>query len=301
MSIINFEGKVAIVTGAGGGLGRSHALALAERGARVVVNDFGGAVNGAGGSISAAESVAAEIRGLGGEAIADCASVTDTEGVQAMVDTTMAAFGRIDILIANAGILRDKSFGKMTLEDFEAVLAVHVLGTVKPIKSVWPIMQAQKSGRILVTTSSSGLFGNFGQVNYATAKLGLVGMMNALCIEGAKSDIRINALAPAATTRMTAGLLPEAAHEMLKPELVTPGVLYLVSEDAPNGVILGAGAGSFATTRLVETAGTHLGSNVTPEMVRDHWAQISDPSAAEPVANAGEQTGKFIMLALNAD
>jgi len=191
---IRFDGKVAIVTGAGGGLGRSHALDLARRGAKVVVNDLGGSVDGTGGSSDAAQKVVAEITSAGGTAIANGASVTDDAGVAHLVKQTMDAFGRIDILIANAGILRDKSFAKMELKDFEAVMDVHVMGTVKPAKALWQIMRDQQYGRIVVTTSSTGLYGNFGQTNYGCAKLGLVGFMNTLKLEGAKDNIRVNAI-----------------------------------------------------------------------------------------------------------
>ena len=244
---IRFDGKVAIVTGAGGGLGRQHALELARRGAKVVINDLGGSVDGSGGSSAAADKVVEEIKALGGEAIANGASVTDDAGVKHLVDQTMEAFGRIDILIANAGILRDKSFSKMEIADVEVVLAVHVMGTIKPAKAVWEIMKAQNYGRIVVTTSSTGLYGNFGQTNYGAAKLGLVGFMNTLKLEGQKNNIRVNAISPVAATRMTENLMPPEMLDKLRPEFVTPGVVYLVSEDAPTGVVLTAGAGVFAT------------------------------------------------------
>src|SRR5512142_2779671 len=230
---IRFDGKVAIVTGAGGGLGRAHALELAHRGAKVVVNDLGGAVDGTGGSSEAAEKVVAEIKAAGGEAIANGSSVTDDAGVANMVKQTMDAFGRIDILIANAGILRDKSFAKMELKDFDAVMAVHVMGTVKPAKACWQIMRDQQYGRIVVTTSSTGLYGNFGQSNYGAAKMALIGLMQTLALEGEKHGIRVNCLAPTAATRMTEELLPPAVLEHLRPEAVTPGLLYLAGEDAP--------------------------------------------------------------------
>ena len=217
---IRFDGKVAIVTGAGGGLGRQHALELARRGAKVVVNDLGGSMDGSGGSSDAAQKVVEEIKALGGEAIANGASVTDDAGVANLVKQTMDAFGRIDILIANAGILRDKSFSKMEIADFEAVMNVHVMGTVKPAKAVWDIMKAQKYGRIVVTTSSTGLYGNFGQANYGAAKLGLVGFMNTLKIEGQKDNIKINAISPVAATRMTENLMPKEVLDLLKPEVM---------------------------------------------------------------------------------
>ncbi|HEY5007882.1 MAG TPA: SDR family NAD(P)-dependent oxidoreductase, partial [Caulobacteraceae bacterium] len=222
MADIRFDGKVAIVTGAGGGLGRQHALELARRGAKVVVNDLGGAVDGSGGSSEAAQKVVAEIKAAGGEAMADGASVTDDAGVANLVKTTMDAWGRIDILIANAGILRDKSFSKMELADFQVVMDVHLMGTVKPTKAVWEIMKAQNYGRIVVTTSSTGLYGNFGQANYGAAKLSLVGFMNTIKIEGQKNNVHINAIAPVAATRMTENILPPQIADRLKPEYVTP-------------------------------------------------------------------------------
>ena len=240
---IRFDGKVVIVTGAGGGLGRAHALEFAKRGAKVVVNDLGGTVDGTGGNSAAAEAVVKEITDAGGTAIANGASVSDDAGVAHLVKQTMDAFGRIDVLIANAGILRDKSFAKMELKDFDAVMQVHVMGTVKPAKAVWEIMKAQQYGRIVVTTSSTGLYGNFGQTNYGTAKLGLVGFMNTLKLEGAKDNIKVNAICPVAGTRMTENLMPPEVLEMLKPEYVTPAVVFLASEDAPTGVVITAGGG----------------------------------------------------------
>jgi NAD(P)-dependent dehydrogenase (short-subunit alcohol dehydrogenase family) len=258
---LDFKGRVAIVTGAGGGLGRQHALALAARGAKVVVNDLGGARDGSGGSLSAAEAVVAEIRAAGGEAMANGASVTDFDAVQAMVQQAMDAWGRIDILVNNAGILRDKSFAKMELADFRLVLDVHLMGAVHCCKAVWPHMNAQKYGRILMTTSSSGLYGNFGQSNYGAAKLALVGLMQTLSIEGAKNNIRVNSLAPTAATRMTEDLMPEAVLAALKPEAVVPAMLVLVSEDAPTRTTLCAGAGSVEAAHITLTQGAWIGIN----------------------------------------
>jgi NAD(P)-dependent dehydrogenase (short-subunit alcohol dehydrogenase family) len=293
-SEIRFDGKVAIVTGAGGGLGRQHALELARRGAKVVINDLGGAVDGKGGSSEAAEKVVAEIKAAGGEAIANGSSVTDDAGVQHMIDQTMDAWGRIDILIANAGILRDKSFSKMEIADFEAVMNVHVLGTVKPTKAAWEIMKAQNYGRIVVTTSSTGLYGNFGQANYGAAKLGLVGFMNTMKLEGQKNNIHVNAISPVAATRMTEGLMPPEVLAGLKPEYVTPGVIYLVSDEAPTGAILTAGAGTFALARIYETEGVYLGEGgLSAEEVRDSWGKISDPEGQKAYVNGGEQGAKF--------
>ena len=294
MADIRFDGKVAIVTGAGGGLGRQHALELARRGAKVVVNDLGGSMDGSGGSSAAADAVVAEIKAAGGEAIANGSSVTDDAGVALMVKQAMDAWGRIDILIANAGILRDKSFAKMEMSDFELVLNVHLMGTVKPTKAVWEIMREQNYGRIVVTTSSSGMYGNFGQSNYGAAKLGIIGFMNTIKLEGQKNNIHINAISPVAATRMTENLMPPAVLEKLKPEYVTPGVVYLCSEEAPTGAILTAGAGAFAMTRLYETEGVYLGEDgLSVEEVRDNWAKISDPAGQQAYFNGGEQSGKF--------
>lgn len=256
---LDFKGRVAIVTGAGGGLGRQHALALAARGARVVVNDLGGARDGSGGAITAAEAVVNEIRAAGGEAIANGASVTDYVAVQGMVQQAVDTWGRVDILVNNAGILRDKSFAKMEIADFELVMDVHLMGAVHCSKAVWPLMNTQKYGRIVMTTSSSGLYGNFGQSNYGAAKMALVGLMQTLSIEGAKNDIRVNCLAPTAATRMTEGLMPEAVLQALKPEAVVPAMLVLASSDAPNRTILCAGAGTFEAAHITLTQGVHLG------------------------------------------
>ncbi len=295
---IRYDGKVAIVTGSGQGLGRSHAIELAKRGAKVVINDLGGSKDGSGGSSEAALSVVAEIEAMGGEAIANGANVAKYDEVEAMVKQTMDTWGRVDILVNNAGILRDKSFAKGTLDDFELVLDVHLMGTVNCTKACWDIMREQASGRIVVTTSSSGLYGNFGQANYGSAKMGVIGLMNTLAQEGAKYDIKINALAPTAGTRMTEGLIPEKAFELLTPETVTPAVLFLVSEDAPTRTILGAGAGSFAVAKIVETQGMWLKpEDQTPEGIAANWDTISSPEG-EKVLNAGfEQTFKMLGLA----
>jgi NAD(P)-dependent dehydrogenase (short-subunit alcohol dehydrogenase family) len=290
---IRFDGKVAIVTGAGGGLGRAHALYLAGLGAKIVVNDLGGSLDGSGGNSEAAEKVVAEIKAAGGEAIANGASVSDDAGVAHLVKQTMDAFGRIDILIANAGILRDKSFGKMEIKDFEAVVNVHLMGTVKPAKAVWEIMKAQGHGRIVVTTSSTGLYGNFGQTNYGAAKLSLVGFMNSLKLEGAKDNIKVNAICPVAATRMTENLMPPAVLEMLKPEFVSPAVAYLASDEAPSGVIMTAAAGAFAVARIVETDGVNLGHGASVDDIAAHFSQIADWSTARHYDQGGEQTMKF--------
>ncbi|WP_309643677.1 SDR family NAD(P)-dependent oxidoreductase [Phenylobacterium sp.] len=294
MADIRFDGKVAIVTGAGGGLGRQHALELARRGAKVLVNDLGGSVDGSGGSSAAADAVVAEIKAFGGEAISNGSSVTDDAGVALMVKQAMDAWGRIDILIANAGILRDKSFSKMEIADFELVMNVHLMGTVKPTKAVWEIMREQNYGRIVVTTSSSGLYGNFGQSNYGAAKLAIIGFMNTIKLEGQKNNIHINAVSPVAATRMTENLMPPAVLEKLKPEYVTPGVVFLASEEAPTGAILTAGAGAFALARIYETEGVFLGEGgLSVEEVRDSWSTITASEGQQAYVNGGEQSGKF--------
>lgn len=273
---MKFDGRVAIVTGAGGGLGREHALALAARGAKVVVNDLGGARDGSGASATAAESVVAEIVAAGGEAMANAASVTDFAAVQAMVAEVMARWGRVDILVNNAGVLRDKTFAKMELDDFRFVMDVHLMGAVNCTKAVWEIMRQQNYGRIVMTTSSSGLYGNFGQSNYGAAKMALVGLMQTLSIEGAKNDIRVNCLAPTAHTRMTEDLGAALPLELLEPAMVTPGLLYLVSEDAPSRAILAAGAGGFERAYVTLTQGTWIAGEDAPEQVAARFAEISD-------------------------
>ena len=290
---INFKDRVAIVTGAGGGLGRAHALYLAGLGAKVVVNDLGGALDGSGGNSQASEKVVAEIKAAGGEAIANGASVSDDAGVAHLVKQTMDVWGRIDVLIANAGILRDKSFGKMELKDFEAVINVHLMGTVKSTKAVWDIMKSQSYGRIVVTTSSTGLYGNFGQTNYGAAKLSLVGFMNSLKLEGAKDNITVNALCPVAATRMTEALMPPAVLEMLKPEFVCPAMGYLASEEAPTGMILTAAAGVFAAAQIVETDGINLGHGASADDIASHISEITDWSTAKHYGQGGEQSAKF--------
>jgi NAD(P)-dependent dehydrogenase (short-subunit alcohol dehydrogenase family) len=290
---INFANRVAIVTGAGGGLGRAHALYLARLGAKVVVNDLGGSLDGNGGNSQAAEKVVAEITAAGGEAIANGASVSDDAGVAQLVRQTMDKWGRIDVLIANAGILRDRSFGKMEMKDFEAVINVHLMGTVKSAKAVWDIMKTQAYGRIVVTTSSTGLYGNFGQTNYGAAKLSLVGFMNSLKLEGAKDNIKVNALCPVAATRMTEALMPPAVLEMLKPEFVSPAMAYLASDEAPTGMILTAAAGVFAAAQIVETDGVNLGHGASADDIAAHMAQIADWSTATHYGQGGEQSAKF--------
>ncbi|WP_418125277.1 SDR family NAD(P)-dependent oxidoreductase [Variovorax sp. 160MFSha2.1] len=290
-SNLDFKGRVAIVTGAGGGLGRQHALALAARGAKVVVNDLGGARDGSGGSVSAAQAVVDEIKAAGGEAIANGASVTDFEAVQAMVKEAVDAWGRVDILVNNAGILRDKSFAKMDLADFRLVVDVHLMGAVNCTKAVWALMNEQKYGRIVMTTSSSGLYGNFGQSNYGAAKLALVGLMQTLSIEGAKNDIRVNCLAPTAATRMTEDLFPKEMLEAFRPEAVVPAMLVLAGQDAPNRTVLCAGAGTFEAAHITLTQGAWLGIEAdTPEQLAARLPEVTDREG-EVVPQSGAAQG----------
>ncbi len=289
---LDFTGRVAIVTGAGGGLGREHALALAARGAKVIVNDLGGAVDGRGGSVSAAQAVVDEIRAGGGQALANGASVTDFAAVQAMVQQAVDAWGRVDILVNNAGILRDKSFAKMDMADFRTVIDVHLMGAAHCCKAVWAQMQAQNYGRILMTTSSTGLYGNFGQANYGAAKLAQVGLMQTLAIEGAKHGIHVNALAPTAATRMTEGLMPDEALALLKPAAVVPAMLVLTHESAPTRTILCAGAGSFEAAHLTLTQGIHLGvGERVPEQLAEQLAQVTRMDGQQlPQSGAAQAT-----------
>ncbi|MBB4632992.1 SDR family NAD(P)-dependent oxidoreductase [Sphingosinicella soli] len=287
---IDFNGRVAIVTGAGGGLGREYALELAARGAKVVVNDFGGARDGSGGSASAADVVVAEIEGRGGIAVANPASVTDFPAVEAMVADTRARWGRVDILINNAGVLRDKSFAKMTLDDFRFVLDVHLMGSVNCTKAVWDTMRDAGYGRILMTASSTGLYGNFGQANYGAAKLGLVGLMKTLAIEGAKSNIHVNSIFPAAGTRMTEDVMPEEVLRALAPKNVVPAALYLVSDAAPTSAILGAGAGGFHAAHITLTPGIMVPEgDRTVETVAARIGEITDRTGETVPTNGAEQ------------
>ena len=289
---ISFKDKVAIVTGAGGGLGRCHALQFAERGAKVIVNDLGGAVDGSGGSSEAADKVVEEIKAMGGDAISNGSSVTDKAGVKKLVDDAMAAYGRIDILVNNAGVLRDKSFAKVTLDDFEFVVDVHMMGSVYCTKAVWPIMVEQKYGRIVMTSSSSGIFGNFGQSNYGSAKMGVVGLMNTLRIEGQKNNIKVNSLVPVAATRMTENLgMPDAVFDSLKPESVSPAVIFMSSEDAPDGVMISAGAGVFAMAEIVHSEGIALkGDDLNADMLAEKWSEASDMTNSKALRSGAEHT-----------
>lgn len=298
---IRFDDRVAIVTGAGAGLGRAHALDLARRGAKVIVNDFGGGVDGTGGSSEPAEKVVAEIKMHGGEAIAHGADVTNIEQVEHMVATAIDAWGRVDILINNAGILRDASFAKMELSDFEKVMDVHLMGSVNCTKAVWPHMRGANYGRVLMTTSSSGLYGNFGQSNYGAAKMAVIGLMNTLQIEGEKNDIRVNALGPGAATRMTADLLPKPIVELMTPESVTPAAVFLVSEDAPKRTILNATAGGYSRTIIHETDGIYVSpAGQTAEAIASSFADISNETGQKAYTNGGEQVMKFVGKAADA-
>lgn len=298
---IRFDDRVVIVTGGGNGLGRSHCLEYARRGAKVVVNDLGGGVDGSGGSLTAAESVAEEIRALGGEAIANGANVTNEDEVQAMVDQAMAKWRRVDILINNAGILRENSFGKMDIDDFRAVVDVHLIGAAICTRAVWNIMREQAYGRVVVTSSSSGLYGHFVSANYSAAKMALVGFMNTLSLEGKKYNIKVNALAPFAGTRMLNDFVSEEVTRAADPSLVTPAVLFMTGEDAPDRTIMGAGSGAYAVTRIYESAGAFLGSeNVTPEDIAANWEAISAPDEQNEPKSASEQAAKFLTLATEA-
>lgn len=288
--MIDFTDQVAIVTGAGAGLGRCHALGLAARSARVVVNDTG----------EGARTVVAEIEAAGGQAMAHNADVSDQAMVTDMMAQTIARWGRIDALVNNAGILRDKTFAKMDMADFRKVIDVHLIGSANCCHAAWPIMRAQGYGRIVLTASGSGLYGNFGQANYGAAKAGMVGLMNVLHLEGARDNIRVNTLAPTAATAMTKGLLPEAALALLQPETITPGVLFLLSQDAPSRTILSAGAGTFAVTQIRETVGAFIKGDITPEAVAAQWDQITDPKDAADLESAFAQTRKYALRAAKA-
>lgn len=287
---IRFDNRVAIVTGGGGGLGRQYALDLAAGGAKVVVNDLGGSRDGQGSSSSAAQAVVDEIVAAGGVAMANSASVTDADAIFAMVEEVKAKWGRIDILMNNAGILRDKTFTKMTLDDFRLVLDVHLMGSVICTKAVWDLMREQAYGRILMTTSSTGLYGNFGQANYGAAKAGLVGLMKTLALEGAKYNVRVNTVAPLAATRMTEDLMPADLLAKMGPETVSPASIYLVSEDAPTSVVINAGAGGFESAHVTLTKGIHLGADaMTPETVAERIAEIRDRTGeVVPETGAGQ-------------
>jgi NAD(P)-dependent dehydrogenase (short-subunit alcohol dehydrogenase family) len=296
---IRFDGKVAIVTGSGNGLGRSHAMELARLGAKVVVNDFGGARDGTGGSKSPAEEVVAEIIAKGGEAMANGANVTNVDDISQMVEDTMARWGRIDILINNAGNLRDRSFGKMNSEEWNSVVDVHLNGSANCSLAVWNIMKQQNYGRILMTTSTSGIYGNFGQANYGAAKMAVVGMMNTLCIEGAKNNIQVNCLAPTAATRMTEDIINEDALQLIQPEKVTPAAIYMVSEDGPNRTVMLAGAGSFAVLEVRESGGCRLPDDqCNGDGVAENFARISEMTNTSVFTDGGQHVAKMLEMKL---
>ena len=296
--MIRFNDQVVIVTGAGHGLGKSHALEFARRGARVVVNDLGGARDGSGSSSAAAEAVVADIEAAGGEALANGANVADRAAVERMVEEAVERWGRVDVLVNNAGILRDKTFAKMELGNFDAVIDVHLMGSVNGTKAVWPHMRDRQYGRILMTSSSSGIYGNFGQTNYGAAKMAVVGFMNSLALEGAKHGIHVNALAPVAATRMTEDVLPASVLQLLEPAAVTPAAIFLASEHAPTRQILGAGAGVFARVLVQETPGVYLPPDERDaEHVAAAWEQIAEPENLLELGAGGEQTMKFLRTA----
>ncbi|HJL16669.1 MAG TPA: SDR family oxidoreductase [Sandaracinaceae bacterium LLY-WYZ-13_1] len=290
MTDVRFDGRVAIVTGAGGGLGRSHALLLASRGAKVVVNDLGGTVDGQGSDQAAAQKVVDEITGAGGEAVASFDGVDTAEGGQKIVQTALEAFGKVDVVINNAGILRDVSFHKMSIDDWDAVLKVHLAGTFYVSHAAWPHLREAGYGRIVNTTSAAGLYGNFGQANYGAAKLGIVGLTKTLAQEGYKKGIRANVIAPVAKSRMTETILDDATLAKLDPSLVSPLVAYLASESCDEtGQVYAVGGGYVSRVAMVEGSGTFFpGGDLTPEQVAESWATINDLSQARPYANAME-------------
>ncbi len=298
---IEFNERVAIVTGAGNGLGKSHALELARRGAKVVVNDFGGARDGTGGSLGPADLVVEEILAAGGEAIANGANVTDYGEVEAMVDAAISKWRRVDILVNNAGILRDKSFSKMEMSDWHAVIDVHLNGTANCCRAAWPHMKDAGYGRIVMTSSTSGIYGNFGQANYGAAKFGVVGLMNTLHIEGAKYDIRVNCVSPTAATRMTKDIMPEEMLALLDPTLVTPAVVFMVCDQAPSRKVMFAGAGCYAVLNISESEGVWL-----PEHQRDadgvaaNFAAIEDITNTHHFTDGGQHVARIVQKAATA-
>ena len=295
---IRFEDQVAIVTGAGNGLGKSHALELAKRGAKVVVNDFGGARDGSGGSLNPAEEVVAEIEANGGEAMANGANVADFGDCEKMVADAISKWGRVDVLINNAGILRDKSFGKMETSDWQAVIDVHLTGTGNCSRAVWNQMREQGYGRILMTTSTSGIYGNFGQANYGAAKLGVVGLMNTLCLEGAKYNIHVNCLAPTAATRMTEDVITADVFKQLNPEFVTPAAIYMVSKDGPNRTVMFGGAGTYSVLEIRESGGLHLPEDArNAEGIAENFDKIRDMSNADVFQSGTEHVVKVVQMA----
>ena len=299
MSEISFENQAVIVTGAGNGLGKAHALEFARRGACVMVNDFGGARDGTGGSSQAAEQVVTEILEAGGDAIANGANVADRTQVAAMVEQAMDEWGHIDVLVNNAGILRDKSFGKMTGEEWDAVVDVHLNGSANCSMAVWNHMKAQNYGRIVMTTSTSGIYGNFGQANYGAAKTGVWGLMNTLHIEGAKNNIHVNCISPTAATRMTEDVIPADALALLDPKWVTPAVVYLASNEAGSRNILLAGAGGYTVAKLMEADGVFLKEeDRTAEMIAKNWDAMTDMNDAVEHLQGNDHVMKMVQKAL---
>ncbi len=297
MAQIDFEGRVAVITGAGGGLGRSHALLLASRGAKVVVNDLGGSRDGSGGGSEMADAVVQEIKDAGGEAVANYDNVASWEGGEAIVQTALDNFGSVDILVNNAGILRDKSFHKMDQSEVDSVLAVHLHGGFHVARAAWPHMRDNSFGRVINTTSGSGLYGNFGQTNYSAAKLGLVGLTRSLAIEGAKYNVTANAIAPVAASRMTEDLMPEQLLERLKPDFVSPLVAYLASEECTEtGKIFSVGGGYMARVALLEGEGVAFQEVPSIEDVAEKWDEVNQlgGDCKEFTNGVGEQTGKII-------
>lgn len=298
---IRFDGRVAIVTGAGAGLGRSHALMLADRGAKLVINDLGGALDGAGTSQRAADAVVEEIRQRGGEAVANYDSVADWEGAQALVNTAVESFGRLDILVNNAGILRDKSFGKMDMSDFDAVVRVHLNGAAFCTRAAWPIMSAAQFGRVVFTLSNTGLYGNFGQANYGAGKAGLIGLMNVLRIEGAKNNILVNAVAPMAATRMTEGSMAPEVIGHFNPEYPSAAVAFLCSEEfQESGAIISTAAGHYSAVKILSSLGVQLPEPASPDSIAANWSKISDMSNAHTFANAAEEVDYVVKVATAA-
>ena len=297
MSNIRFDGRVAVVTGAGNGLGRSHARLLAARGAKVVVNDLGGDIFGSGNDKRAADLVVDEIKAAGGEAVANYNSVEDGDKI---IETAVNAFGRVDIVINNAGILRDKSFAKMTEEDWELIYRVHVLGAFRVLKAAWPIMREQAYGRIVNTVSAAGIYGNFGQVNYSMAKLGLHGMTQSLAQEGASKNIVVNSIAPIAGSRLTATVMPPQLLEALKPECVSPLVAYLCSEtNKDSGGLYEVGAGWIGKLRWERTQGVEFSSSgtFTPDDVASKWSELGDFTNSTHPTNTQESMAPAMKLA----
>ena len=298
MSEIRLDGRVAVVTGAGRGLGREHALLLGARGAQVVVNDLGGALDGEGGGATPAEQVVEEIRAAGGTAIADATDISTPEGAETIVRLATETWGRLDVVVNNAGILRDKSFAKMTPAEVDPVLRVHLGGTIWMSKAAWPVLVDQGYGRIVNTTSAAGIFGNFGQVNYAAAKAGIIGVTKTLAIEGARHGIRGNAIEPGSRTRMTEDLLGDLA-DSLDPSLVAPLVLWLSSEECEDsGEVYNVGGGRVARVVVAETPG-HFSRSLSPEEVRAHWSEINDPDRAEVMTSFQQEMG--VLLAMLSD